>query len=336
MIESGSGAAIAENARFIDRTDRERLEIGGPDRAKYLHNLSTNDVKALGVGRGQETFVTSPQGKTLGYATLLALEDRILFRTDPGGLDGVLPHLRKYGVFDDVSLEDVRAQTFEFHVSGPKADDILMLSGAQLPEPGDLRHLATRIAERPVRLVRESPSGFPGLTILGALADGPAVSARIHEQGQALGLTELTAETFETLRIEAGTPVSGRDVTAENLPQEVGRDASAISFVKGCYLGQETVARLDALGHVNKSLRGLRIEAKVPPIPSGSTIEVGGKKVGTVTSSAVSSDSQGRVALAYVRVAQADEGTVVEIHTGAEVVSAVVTELPFRKGGGER
>lgn len=336
MIESGSGGAVAGGAGFIDRTDRERLEVGGPDRAKYLHNLTTNDVKALGVGKGQETFVTSPQGKTLGYATLLAEEDRILLRTDPGGLDGVLPHLRKYGVFDDVSLEDIHAQTFEFHVAGPKADDILTLVGAELPESGDLTHRATRVAERPIRIVRESPTGFPGLTILGELADGPAVSARIHEQGQALGLADLTADAFETLRIEAGTPISGRDVTAENLPQEVGRDAHAISFVKGCYLGQETVARLDALGHVNKCLRGLRIEDAGPPIPSGSTLEVDGKKVGTVTSSAVSGDSQGRVALAYVKVAQASAGTVVEVHAGDQVVSAVVTDLPFRKRGGER
>ena len=91
---------------FIDRSDRARLEVTGPDRAKFLHNLTTNDVKRLGAGSGQEAFVTNPQGKTLGYVTMLATDDRILIRMDSSALDHVLPHFRKYGIFDDVLIEE--------------------------------------------------------------------------------------------------------------------------------------------------------------------------------------------------------------------------------------
>src|SRR3954471_13567622 len=104
---------------WIDRSDRARLEVTGPDRAKFLQNLTTNEVKRLAVGRGCEAFVTSPQGKTLGYVNLLALEDRILLRTDPGGLVGVLPHLQKYGIFDDVAWDDATGRAFAVHLLGP-------------------------------------------------------------------------------------------------------------------------------------------------------------------------------------------------------------------------
>src|SRR5690348_8538114 len=99
--------ALAHGVALFDRCDRSRLEIAGPDRVKFLHNLTTNDVKRLAAGRGHEAFVTSPQGKTLGYVSLLACDDRIMIRADRDGLAGVLPHLQKYGVFDDVALTEV-------------------------------------------------------------------------------------------------------------------------------------------------------------------------------------------------------------------------------------
>jgi folate-binding protein YgfZ len=138
------------------------------------------------------------------------------------------------------------------------------------------QHLATTIAGRAIRAVREAPAGPLGLTLIG-LGPGPA-RGRLGPAGGRRGvrLVEVDETTAEALRIEAGTPAFGRDVRPENLPQEIGRDARAISFVKGCYLGQETVARIDALGHVNKLLKGLRIEGDGIP-PAGTPVEAGGK-----------------------------------------------------------
>ena len=99
----GHGAEVRR--RHDERADRLRVRLSGPDRAKCLHNLTTNDVKRLPVGSGCEAFVTSPQGKTLGHVVLLACDDRVLLRADPGGLSSVLPHLQKYGIFDEVALD---------------------------------------------------------------------------------------------------------------------------------------------------------------------------------------------------------------------------------------
>lgn len=318
-------------ALFQDRSDRVRLTVSGPDRAKFLHNLTTNEVKRLPVGQGVEAFVTSPQGKTIGYVSLLAGTTSVTVRTDPGGAEHVLPHFQKYGVFDDVLIEDVGAETFEYHVAGSHAEAILSQAGAEIPEAGDLKHHATTVGGKAVLLVREAPLGEPGLTVVGERADAEAVSQAIHEAGAEYGLIDLDAATAEAMRIEAGTPAFGRDVKPDNLPQEVARDGRAINFVKGCYLGQETVARIDALGHVNKLLRGLKLatgDSAVPP--AGSTIEADGKNVGTVTSSSFSTRMGCPVALGYVRTSHTPNGTTVTVVSGGSKWQAVVSDLPLQ------
>ena len=154
----------------------------------------------------------------------------------------------------------------------------------------------------------------------------------MHAHGAPLGMVDVPPATYEVLRIEAGTPVFGRDVTSDNLPQEVGRNDRALSFVKGCYLGQETVARVDALGHVNKILKGLRWRGGPRPA-EGSALEVEGKTVGTLTSVASSPGWGGLVALAYVRVSHARAGTEVRIITPGTPLIATVADLPMRPPG---
>ena len=137
-------------------------------------------------------------------------------------------------------------------------------AAGRLPEETEYAHVATEIGGNAVRLVRESPALPRGLTVIGELAAAASVKERLLEHGRDLGLIEVDADSFDVLRIEAGTPVFGKDVTDKNLPQEFGRDDRAINFVKGCYLGQETVARIDALGHVNQLLKGLSFEPGSP------------------------------------------------------------------------
>ncbi len=324
---------ITKHAGFFDRSDRSRLSIAGPDRAKFLHNLMTNEVKRLAPGKGCEAFVTSTQGKTLAYVSVLAAEDHILLRTDPGGTYALLPHLEKYGVFDDVAIEDASATTFEFHVAGPAAADILRRAGGQLPEELDLAHVQTELAGRPVRMIRESPTPLPGLTLIGKGADARPVKDSLLEHGHDLGLVEAGPDVFEILRIEAGTPVFGKDVTDKNLPQEIGRDARAISFVKGCYLGQETVARLDALGHVNQILKGLVFEPGSPCPEAGAPLEDGGKRVGVITSAVFSPAWNAPIALAMIRTSHIAAGARVSVrlHDGGASIVAMVSDFPLKR-----
>ncbi len=313
---------------WFDRSGRARLAISGPDRAKFLHNLVTNDVKRMADGTGREAFVTNLQGKTMAYVTLLAAGDSILLRTEAESLELILPHLRKYGVFDDVAIDDVSSKTFEYHAVGLRVAGALASLGFESLPAGPLGSVAVAMAGVEVRLVRESPTGRPGLTLIGPSEAAGSIRALLANEG----LAEADAGSFEALRIEAGTPASGRDVMPGNLPQEVGRDDRTISFVKGCYLGQETVARLDALGHVNKILKGLKIAGSVVP-PPGATLSAEGKTVGSVTSSAWSPGWGAPIALAYVRVAQAGTGTRLALAIEGGEVEAVVVDLPMLRPG---
>ncbi len=316
-----------------DRSGRVRLEVAGPDRAKFLHNLTTNDVKRLPVNRGCEAFVTSPQGKAMAYVKILACAESLLVCTDPGGLVLALPHFQKYGVFDDIVLEDRSETTFEFHLAGPRAEELIRGTGGDLPAPGDLTHVATAVADCPLLLIRESPTGRPGLTLIGARSTASKVAGRLRAQGEGLGLAELDLESFDVLRIEAGTPVFGRDVTEKSLPQEIGRDARAINFVKGCYLGQETVARLDALGHVNQVLKGLLLASQASVPSPGCVLEADGKRVGFVTSAALSPGWNAPVALAMVRSSHARAGAELIVKPGETSLTAeptaTVCDLPM-------
>jgi tRNA-modifying protein YgfZ len=316
---------------LADRSDRVRLEIAGPDRAKFLHNLTTNEVKRLPVGKGCEAFVTSLQGKTIAYVIVLVEEDRLMVRSDPGGAGLALPHLRKYGVFDDVTIDDVSDSTFELHLAGAPAGELVGAIAGRLPEELEYAHVAAEIDGQPVRVIRESPTDLPGFTLIGPKSGVQAVKTAILARGRDFGVNELDAPTFDALRIAAGTPVFGKDISEKNLPQEIGRDDRAINFVKGCYLGQETVARIDALGHVNQVLRGLRIAPTSARPAPGWVVKDGGKGVGVVTSAAVSPRSGITVALAMVRTTHSTPGTVLRLNPpdGEAVAVATVREPRF-------
>ncbi|MDX2037083.1 MAG: glycine cleavage T C-terminal barrel domain-containing protein [Isosphaeraceae bacterium] len=301
---------------WFERCDRTRILIHGPDRAKFLHNLTTNEVKRLAPGEGREAFVTSPQGKTLGWIQYQILRESILVRLDAPCRDACLAHLSKYGVFDDVQLEEIGDRTFEIVVAGPGVELEPAFGSVGLPEkPQSVVDLGDGLLA-----IRDDPTGSGGLTFVGP---GEARTRLAPILGD-----PMTPEAFEASRIEAGTPVFGADIGPNHLPQEVGRDGLAINFVKGCYLGQETVARLDALGHVNKLLVALEGDPDAEVPPAGSKLERAGVEVGILSSSA---RSRGRaVGLGYVKVPMISPGDRIDAvwETGRAVVR--VTTPPVR------
>lgn len=332
MIENmpAETSTTAITSGWVDRSSRARLEIGGPDRAKFLHNLTTNDVKRLSVGQGQESFVTTLQGKTLAYLTIVATEIDLHLRTERASLEGLMPHLQKYGVFDDVVICDVSDHTFEIHAFGPKAFQFLRDQEIELSNDRELCQVMGKIDSHFAVILKESPTGLPGFSVVGGLEGAQAAKARLD----AAGLTEVDIPTFDALRIEAGTPISGRDVTLANLPQEIGRDSKTINFVKGCYLGQETVARLDALGHVNRILKGLTLEGSTTVPPDGTPLTFDGKPAGAITSAAFSASRGCPVALGYLKVAQAVAGTKLTLQIdGIGEFEATVRDLPMPSPG---
>lgn len=315
---------------WIRRHDRSRLVVQGPERSAFLHNLTTQNVNGLAPGDGAEAFVTSPQGKTLAFVSIHAEPDRLWLRSDAGLADRIGAHLSKYGLFNDATWSDVGPSTREWHVCGPEAESILKAGGCLPGTSGTpLGIERTSFAGVPVAVIPESPVGGNGWTLI---ADEP-VSAELERALMGSSAVEIDPAAWESWRIEAGTLVDGVDVSPENLPQELDRDSRTISFHKGCYLGQETVARLDALGHVNRILRGFLLAAGPVPNPGATLIGPDGKAVGKITSSAGSPNRSGPIALGFVRTRFAEPGTILRVEaTGPDAQTATVATLPLTIG----
>jgi folate-binding protein YgfZ len=246
-------------------------------------------------------------------------EDALLILTTPGQAATLIGHLQRYIVSEDVALRDLSDERGLLLVAGARAADVLKACCGQWP-PGELLALAdVRIADRPAMLVRVELTQPASYLLLMALVDVSTVDAALVQSGA----SRVSRPAVEIARLEAGVPLFGQDITSDNLPQEIGRDRQAISFTKGCYLGQETVARIDALGHVNRQLAGLRFEGEVVP-PAGEILVFEGKEVGQVTSAAWSPKLNAGLAMALVRRQQAKAGTRLTSATG----EAVVITLP--------
>jgi folate-binding protein YgfZ len=320
-LDEGYHAARHE-AAWIERTGQVRLMVSGPDRVKFLNNLTTNDVKRLTIWQGCEAFVTSPQGKTLAFVTMHVFDEEILLRTSAVALETLGPHFQKYSIFDDVKVTDITASTAEIYLASQSPPPLLGLPRREsLPMATLALHHST-IGQWDVRLIKEPLTGQEGYTII---LDAPMAAE--FAKFCLFSFAPMSANEFEALRIEAGTPIFGVDITPDNLPQEIGRDAQSINFVKGCYLGQETVARIDALGHVNKVLKGLRLPGDRVP-PRGTSLEADGKVVGQITSAAYSPGWDCVVCLAYVRMSHAQAGREVTIALERSP-AAIVADLPM-------
>jgi folate-binding protein YgfZ len=313
--------ALQTRAGLVELGHRTRIEVAGADRATWLHNLCTNEIRKLASGTGCEAFLTTVQGKTLGHVFLFVGPETIVIDTVAGEADKILKHLDRYLVCEQVTLTDRSQAWSELLLAGAdSARPLAKLSDIPLPT-GRLAHGICQLAQRPVE-VRQVDWAGPLGYLLSVNNDNLAVvRAALIEAGA----VPCDDPAFEAARIENGVPLYGVDLDDKNLPQEIARDPLAISFVKGCYLGQETVARIDALGHVNKSLLGLRF--KGPAVPErGLELLAAGQPAGSVTSAAYSPRYGTAVALGYVRRGHTTPGTLLDSDLGVVEVVA----LPMR------
>jgi folate-binding protein YgfZ len=286
--------ALRRGAAFLDVSARGRIVARGRDRARLLHNLTTNEVKKLTPGSGCYAFLLSPQGRIQADLHLLCFEDRFLIETEPELREKVFQHIRRYIIADQVELEDVTAETSEIALEGPGSAALLATLSA--PVPGaPYSHLPWGSAT----IADMSLTGQPGFRIFG---DGDVLS-KIVSAGAAGG----TEDDFRRARIENGKPRYGEDIRETSLPQET-QQMHAISFNKGCYLGQEIVERIRAQGHVNKKLVRIEIDAAEAPA-AGTKLTAGGAEAGEITSAVYSPESGKVLGLAYVRTPHANPAT---------------------------
>ncbi|HUY88858.1 MAG TPA: glycine cleavage T C-terminal barrel domain-containing protein [Pirellulales bacterium] len=311
--------ALAKAAGLVDLSARTRIELSGEDRAAFLHNLCTNEIRKLPPGAGCEAFLADARGHVLFHVFVVCRPESLLVETMPGDEARLLAHLDRYLIREKVTLAARSQETSELLVAGPNAAEILArLASVALPEPR-LGSAEIDLAGCQALVVRTELIGAGGFLVIGDRADGERLWRALH----AAGARPCGFEALETARIEAGFPWYGIDISDKNLPQEVGRDELAISFVKGCYLGQETVARIDALGHVNKLLVGVKFAGDGAPT-AGAELKAAEQTVGEVASACYSPRFQAPLALAYVRRGHNEPGARLESSFGA----AEVVKLP--------
>lgn len=318
-----------ENAVLFDPSTRGQIELTGPDARSFLNNLCSNDIKNLAVGSTCEACFCNAQARVLahGFITCLPGPDEaptFWIETVPGLETTLLAHLNHFRISEQVEIHNRTSEYAALRLVGPESFSILEhglaalgIDSAQLDPPvpalvlpgwGHLRRDDTLgLTGYSLIWLRERVTELQGmLTRAGAVAAGP--------------------ELFDILRIEAGLPEFGKDMDDSNLAPELGRTAQAISYTKGCYLGQEPIVRIRDLGHVNRTLLGLKI-AGGGAVAAGSKLFREGKEVGHVTSSVVS-PRWGALALAFVRRGT-EPGMAVEIETGDGRRTAEVASLPL-------
>jgi aminomethyltransferase len=266
--------ALRHGAAWLDLSSRGQIMARGRDAARFLHNVSSNDVKKMKHGDACYAFLLTPQGRIVADFDLFSLGDRFVIDTEPELRETVQRQILKYKVADQVELEDVTDQVVKIGVEGPKAP--------QIPYPPD-----------ETRIVPFTATGQPGYRIYST----PDQREKIVRHLEAAGVVAATPEDARTVRIENGKPRFGEDILETSLPQET-EQMQAVSFTKGCYIGQEIVERIRARGHVNRHLVRLEIEGTEPPSPGKQT--VGGQEA-EVTSAVYSPEFGKVIALAYVR-----------------------------------
>ena len=298
--------ALRSGAAHLDVSARGRIVARGRDRVRLLHNLSTADVKKMTPGSGAYAFLLNPQGRIQADLHLLAFEDHFLIETEAELREKVLQHIRRYIIADQVELEDVTAQGSEIALEGPASSAIL--ATLQAPNPAsEFAHLPWDSAT----VASMNLTGQPGFRLFG----GADLAGRIA----AAGATAATGDDFRQARIENGKPRYGEDIRETSLPQET-QQMHAISFTKGCYLGQEIVERIRAQGHVNKKLVRIEIDAAEPPAP-GTKLTAAGSDTGEITSAVYSPEFGKVLGMAYVRTASAAPDTELKAGDARAVVA---------------
>ena len=302
--------AVTEGAGLLDRSERGKLALTGAGAKEFLQGQVTQDIVALTAGQGCYSAFLTQKGKMLGDLRVLDTGEELLLDTERAALQPLFNMIRRYSLGYDVELHKRTLERGLLSLIGPLADELVV--AAAPPGQNEHDHVLGQVGRASVRLIRTDV----GLDLLIDAGDRDAVWRALT----GAGAVPVGADAAECLRIERGRPRYGIDLDETVIPQEAGLNERAVSFTKGCYVGQETVARLFYRGKPNRSLQGL---SSAEPLAVGTELTLDGRIVGTITSAA-DSPRHGPVSLALVR-REAPVGTSVS----TPACEAVVVALPF-------
>jgi folate-binding protein YgfZ len=324
--------ALRESAGILDLSFRSRICLVGNDRVRFLHGQVTNDIKRLGVGEGCYAAIVTAKGKMESDINVLNLQDELLLDLEPALTEKISQRLEKFIVADDVQIVDAAPHYGLLSVQGPKAGEVVRDFG-----------IFSEIPRKPLASMKISDANFGDIYLVNnarlnsvgfdLFIPNNALSAfaeRLITATKKIGGCVAGFMAFDTVRIEAGIPRFGVDMDETNLPLECGIESRAVSYKKGCYIGQEVINRIHSIGHVNKELRGLRLADELKTLPAhGDKLFQDGKEVGYITSAVKSPALNANIALGYIRREAFQVGNKLTLRTQAEEGMAEVVELPF-------
>jgi tRNA-modifying protein YgfZ len=303
--------ALTEGCGLLDRSERGKLALTGPGAKEFLAGQVTNDTEALAPGSGCYAAFLTPKGKMLGDLRILDRGEELLLDTERPALQALFDMIRRFKIGYDVQLHKRTVERGLLSLLGPDAPRIA--SAETLPA---VEHANAAVEiEGVAAIVARTDTG---VDLICDAADTEELTRALRDRGAA----PVSEEAAEIVRVEHGRPRYGIDLDETVIPQEAGLNERAVSFTKGCYVGQETVARLHYKGKPNRHLRGLRLSAPAEP---GAELHLGERSVGRLTSS-VLSPAHGPIGLVLVR-REAEPGASVSV--GEHGAEAEVVELPF-------
>ncbi len=325
-------AALQGAVGIFDLSFRSRICLTGADRKKFLNGQVTNDVVKLKTGEGCYAALITAKGKMQSDLNIYDLENELLLDFEPGLSEAISQRLDKYIIADDVQLIDVAPHYGLLSVQGPRAADAIGKLDLGVSLPSKPMSLVSSKSEMlgEIYVMNNSRAGSTGFDVfvptnsLGAVADKLVAAAR-ELGGRACGW-----QALEIARVEAGIPRFGADMDETNLPPETGAEKRMISYTKGCYIGQEVIARIRTYGQVAKALRGLRLEGDLKSLPNrGDKLVSGDKEVGYVTSAVFSLKLKTNIALGYVRREVNKTGSELTLKNSESNSKVNVVDLPF-------
>ena len=307
---NASYQALRMEAAWLDVSRRGKIRIGGDDRGRFLHAMTTNHIQRLDPGTGCYTYFLNASGRILADANVFSRPSHFLLDIEPELGVKLYEHLDKFIIADDVALENVSTQLGSIALEGPNAVNAMGALGAPVPDAvfGNEQWGSRLVA-------RVSITGLDGFRIFFPAEESAELAALLEK----VGVVAADEDVFRTVRLETGKPIYGEDITERFLAQETNQ-AHALHLQKGCYLGQEIVERVRSRGLISRVLMPLHIGSKEPPA-TGTKFQIDGKNVAQIMSASYSPAFGQVVALAYVHIEHAAPGTVLQLGTTRATVA---------------
>jgi folate-binding protein YgfZ len=315
-------------AGLIDQSLRGRILVSGSEAVMFLNGLITNDMKTLAVNSWMPAAFANVQGRLLAAVRIAHRADGFLIDTESATRETVITLLDRFTLAGDFHLQDLTAETAMFSVQGRGAPEIISrVFGEEAANVERQKIVNAQLNDATVTVIRATHTAEDGFDLFVEANN----SSTFHDALTGAGAVPISDATFETLRIEAGVPLYGIDMDENNVVTETNMD-DAVSFTKGCYLGQEIIVRIKHRGHVAKKLSGIVLADSTPVARNSKIISSDGKEIGRVTSSTFSPRLDRAIALGYLKYDYLAAGTEVKVVAADRETGGAVAELPLVRG----